>query len=439
MDSKTILYLDPFSGIAGDMLIGALLDLGLDLAKLHHELSKLKLSGYRLGSRRVMRGSMTAIKFDVEIDGVLETAQEDSAIASHSHSHEQEHGHGHVHSHEHGHAEIGDKVLSESVQRSFAEIKALIENSVLSPKVKENSLAAFGKLAEAEARIHNVPVEQVHFHEVGALDSIVDMVGACIGLELLGIDEIHCGPMALGSGYVRCQHGLMPVPAPATLELVKGIPLRTSPVEKELTTPTGAALVAALARSFGPLPSMNIVRIGYGAGSRTEQAVPNVLRAVLGTLAGSQANESECDTIVQIQTNVDDCSPEVLGYLAETLFEHGALDVFFTPIQMKKTRPAQMLTVLAEPEQLDKMAAILFKECSTFGLRYQTCARMKLNRRIERVDTVYGSVRVKVGSLQGCELSAHPEFEDCRALAKEKGVALRVVIEAAKVAYGKAK
>lgn len=392
---SSILYLDPFAGIAGDMFIAAMLDLGLDLAKLHFELSKLDVKGYRLSSKRVMRGAMSALHFNVEIDAAQQT------------------------------------------YRDYAAIIKLIENSTLSVRVKRDSLAAFKKLAEAEAKIHGMPLEKVHFHEVGAVDSIVDMVGACVGMELLGIDELHCGPLALGSGgYVQCDHGTMPVPAPATLEIVKGLPLRETKIEKELTTPTGAALVAALA-TFGTMPSMTVSKIGYGAGTREKQAIPNVLRILQGTRTTAGGGDAHSDTILEIRANIDDSTPEVLGHVAERLLTAGALDVFFTPIQMKKFRPGTLLTVIAEPHQLDALSAILFSECSTFGLRYSEERRLKLARRIETVSTPYGDIRVKIGEWKGECVSIHPEFEDCRARALERNVPLKTIIDAARTAYSK--
>ncbi|MGD0090210.1 MAG: nickel pincer cofactor biosynthesis protein LarC [Planctomycetota bacterium] len=405
-----ILYLDPFSGIAGDMLLGALLDLGLDLARLQQELDKLKLAGCRIGARRVARGAISAIKFDLE--------------GRHEHEKEHEHGHEHEHPHRHEH-------------RSWADIKALIESSDLGGPVKSRSIRVFAKLAEAEGKIHGRAPEEVLFHEVGALDSIVDIVGACAALELLGIDEIRCGPVALGSGTVRCAHGLLPVPAPATAELMQGLPVRASPIEAELTTPTGAALVAALATSFGPMPDMTIAKVAYGAGTREQPALPNVLRVFLGTLAAPGVetdSPATSDSVLEIRTNLDDVSAEVLGYLAEKLLALGTLDVFFTPIQMKKGRPATLLTVLAEPHQLEAVAATLFTECGTFGLRYQTQSRFKLARRHVTVRTAFGDVRVKLGEWQGQVVGVHPEFEDCRARAEEKGVPLRAVMEAARAA-----
>ena len=391
IENRKILYLDPFSGIAGDMLLGALLDLGLDLARLRQELDKLKLPAFTSRSQRVLRGAIGATKFDVA--GENEPEQQ--------HTHEQAHGHDyeHAHGHEYEHARGHEREHAHShahEHRSWAEIKALIESSGLSASVKSRSISVFTKLAEAEGKIHNRPAEQVLFHEVGALDSIVDIVGACAGLELLGIDAIWCGPVALGSGVVKCAHGLLPVPAPATAELMRGLPVRASTIEAELTTPTGAALLAALASRFGPMPDMTIERIGYGAGSREHPALPNVLRVFLGTLAepGADTESSQtgdagslADTILEIRTNLDDVSAEVLGYLAEKLLALGVLDVFFTPIQMKKARPATLLTVLAEPRQLDAVAATLFRECGTFGLRYQTQRRLKLARRSETVST----------------------------------------------------
>ena len=437
-ERKTILYLDPFSGIAGDMFVGALLDLGLDLAHLHAELSKLNLAGYQLGSRRVMRGAFTAVKFDVSVDGRPTDAQPKKPAEAHDHGHSHagdEHGHAHAHSD----AQSGGRgTPAPHKHQTFAQIRALIESSSLSDAVKRNSVRAFEKLAAAEGKLHGMPPEQVSFHEVGAIDSIVDTVGVCIGLEALHVDEVWSGPIALGSGgTVRCDHGLMPVPAPATLELMKGLPIRETSFEKELTTPTGAALAAALVTRFGPLPAMSIARIGYGAGTREQQPMPNVLRAVLGELspgAASSGDSSAADTIVEISTNVDNATPDVLGHLCELLLARGALDVFLIPTLMKKFRAATTLTVLAEPSQLDTLAQLIFRECPTFGLRYQTYQRLKLARRIETVQTPYGPVRVKIGEWKGERMSIHPEYEDCRARAAEKGVALQTVIDAARAA-----
>ena len=428
---KRILFLDPFSGLSGDMFVGALLDLGVDLAQLAHEISKLELGGYHLSSKRVFRGAMSALKFDVEIAGHLQAEFDAPQNVSDSTPHSHGHDHG---GHEHSHSGSPDSSPNATgLRRNFREIKTLLNNSRLSDRVKSTSIAAFQKLAEAEGRIHAMPPDDVSFHEVGALDSIIDFVAVCAGLEMLRIDEIWCGPIALGrGGFVKCDHGLMPVPAPATLEIVKGMPLRDTPVEKELTTPTGAALVAALATTFCAVPAMRIEKIGYGAGSRETQNVPNVLRAMLGT-AESKEFESPAanDSIVEMRANLDDATPEVLGYLMESLLSAGALDVFFTPIQMKKNRPATLVTALAEPQLLSALTDIFFKESSTFGVRYETMQRFILQRESVEVETHFGKVRVKIGRRNHAICSVHPEYDDCRALAIKTGAALKDVIAAA--------
>jgi pyridinium-3,5-bisthiocarboxylic acid mononucleotide nickel chelatase len=440
-----ILYLDPFSGVSGDMFVGALIDLGLDLAKLHHELSKLNLSGYHLSTKRVMRGAMAATKFDVDIGGHIDGAFDADPSAPLSQDHGHSHGHLHEHGHEHSHSHGGtvEKAQPSQQRRTFAEIRTLIQESGLSARVKESSVRCFSTLAAAEGRIHNMPPDEVHFHEVGAIDSIVDTVGACIGIELLGIEQVWCGAVALGSGgMVKCDHGLMPVPTPATLEIMKGIAVRQTPIEKELTTPTGAALVAGLVSKFGSLPAMQIEKIGYGAGSREKQAIPNILRVLMGSVEDSTAStetHATTDTVIEVRANIDDLSPEILGYVSEKLLVSGALDVFFTPIQMKKNRPATMLTVISEPHLLDTIAGILFQETTSFGLRYQTQSRLKLSRRIVLVKTVHGEVRVKLGEWKGKIVSVHPEYDDCRALAERTGVPLREIIDAARIIARKIK
>jgi len=325
--------------------------------------------------------------------------------------------------------------------------------------VKEQSLRAFEVLAEAEGKMHGKPADKVAFHEVGAVDSIIDFVGACIGLEALDIDEVWCGPVALGGegegGYVKCAHGSLPVPAFAALELMKGLPIRPCGVAAELTTPTGAALVRTLATQFGPLPPIDVQALGYGAGTRNDPhiPIPNILRVVLGiregvvsreeghAVAGSQqpvassqqpVASSQTDTIIELSANIDDATPEELGCLAEQLMELGALDVFFTPIQMKKFRPATLLTVLVEPKLFDAVTAAIFRGSSTFGVRYEMKSRVKLARQMGEVATTYGEVRVKLGFWKGELVSVHPEYDDCRARAAEKGVTLREVVDAAR-------
>ena len=437
---KRILFLDPFSGVSGDMFVGALLDLGVDLARLAHEISKLELGGYHLSSKRVFRGAMSAIKFEVEIGGALQKEFDaPPSPPSGSAAESDEHSHGHDHGdHDHAHADHGTSAVQppETLRRNFREIKTLIQKSQLSDRVKTNVIAAFQKLAEAEGRIHAMAPDDVAFHEVGALDSIIDFVAVCAGLEMLRVDEVWCGPLALGrGGFVKCDHGLMPVPAPATLEIVKGMPLRDTPVEKELTTPTGAALVAALASKFCAVPQMRSEKIGYGAGSRETQLVPNVLRAILGTANSVEESNGEQtksgDTIVEIRANIDDATPEVLGYLSEALFAGGALDVFFTPIQMKKNRPGTLVTALAEPVKLSALTEIFFKESPTFGVRYETLQRFTLERETIIVDTPFGKTSVKIGRWNSAIRSMHPEYDECRALAIQSGAPLRAIVKVA--------
>ncbi|MCW8131328.1 MAG: nickel pincer cofactor biosynthesis protein LarC [Planctomycetota bacterium] len=527
MAAKRMLYIDPFSGIAGDMLVGALLDLGLDLAQLQHELGKLDVRGYRLSARKVMRGMIAGTKFDVFVaatpgapgdaglpdpsdethppadgprsgrsapfgheltmphreastyDGPRteeetlykapkvdpsvfaetqlsagpatdETVLSSGRCAAHDHGHDHDHSHDHAHGHSHDHDHAHSHGEAEAhAHVTYAQIRELIERSGLTPRVKERSLRAFELLAESEGRMHHMPPDEVGFHEVGAVDSIVDFVGACIGLDLLGVEEVRCGPVALGGeggGYVDCQHGRLPVPAFATLELMKGLPIRPCPVAKELTTPTGAALLRALVRPehFGPLPSMNVEKLGYGAGTRNDPSipVPNLLRVAYGTLEAEAEAEAPASasapgggTVVECQANIDDATPEVLGYAMERLLEAGALDAFFTPVQMKKGRPGTLVTVVAPPEKQDAVLAVLFSETTTFGVRYAYKKRATLDRETERALTPWGEVRVKIGRLNGEVVSAHPEFEDCRELAKAHGVPLRDVIGAAAALY----
>lgn len=462
---KRILYLDPFSGISGDMFLASLLDLGLDLAHLKRELAKLGVGGYELKSSKTLRGVMAATHFEVIVShDPAAHSHEPKPEPAHSHSHAHSHAHDHSHSHSPSHAHSHEPAHSHThhenhghghdahqhhddhahVHRPFKEIRKLIDAAALSPRVKAQSLRAFELLAEVEGRMHGQTAEDVQFHEVGGLDSIVDFVGVCIGLEALGVDEVCCGPLALGGdgalgGYVQCAHGKLPVPAFATLELAKGLPLRHAGVDKELTTPTGAALIQALVKPEhrGPLPNMQVERIGYGAGARNDPKIPipNVLRAVLGTRASSEtASAAAPATIVELQANLDDVSGETLGYAAEKLLAAGALDVFFVPVQMKKGRPGTLLTVLAAPDRQADLLNVLFRETTTFGVRYELKSRAVLERETVTVATAWGEVRVKLGRWQGAAVSAHPEFEDCRKLAERHGVPLRAVQDAARAA-----
>ena len=343
---KTI-YLDIFSGISGDMFIGAMLDLGVEFKQLDRELRKLKLEDYHLHAARQQKANIEGVKFDVHLE-------ED-------HEHEHEHGHGHHHHHEEPEPEHGhhhhDHVHSHEHGRTFSEIRKLIHASDLSAWVKEKATAIFNRVAVAEGKIHGLPPESVHFHEVGAVDSIVDIVGACIALELLGKPRVLSAPVAEGTGWINCAHGKFPIPAPATIEILaaRKIPISQSDEPHELVTPTGAAILAEFAESFGPLQNLAPERIGYGLGTRDNKTRPNVLRAVLGETSSSVTHDWETDSIVTLQTNLDDISSELLGRFMEQALIAGALDVFYTSIQMKKNRPGILLSVLCANGDADKV------------------------------------------------------------------------------------
>lgn len=418
---KRTLYLDCFAGISGDMFLGALLDCGLDFELLKSELAKLGVPGYELSLTRVDRSGISAAKFDVHL---LEThAEAESVPQAHTHSHPHEHTHSHAH---------GD--VEHSHHRALSDIKGLIAASGLSEPVKARATQIFQRLGEAEAKIHNIPLESVHFHEVGALDSIVDIVGVCIGLEALQIERVIASPLHVGSGTFKCAHGTYPVPGPAATELLQGVPIYAKDIQGELVTPTGAALVAILAESFGPLPLLKIERSGYGAGTREYPKFPNVLRVVIGELLKDV--HATPRTIMVIEANLDDLSPQVLGHVMELALAAGALDLFYTPVQMKKNRPGVLLTLLCQPTDRTRMCELLFRETTTLGLRYREEQREILQREFVTVITAYGPIRLKLAkNPDGRVLNAAPEYEDCRAAAETHLVALRDVQTAALRAY----
>ncbi|MFM2293737.1 MAG: hypothetical protein RLZZ350_150 [Verrucomicrobiota bacterium] len=427
------LYLDLFSGIAGDMFIGALIDLGVDAHELAHGLEKLKLDGYHLHVARQHKSAIEGVKFDVHL--------------AHEHHHEHEHGHAHDHHHHHhgehdnGHAhEHGEHSHEDS--RNFADIKKLITKSKLSPWVKKKSLAIFQRIAVAEGKIHGQPPSEVHFHEVGAVDSIVDIVGACIALELLGKPRVLASPVVEGAGWVKCAHGRFPVPTPATLAILgaRKIPVTQCDEPHELVTPTGAALLAELVESFGAMENLVAERIGFGLGTRDNQTRPNVLRAILGSAKKLKTqnlklktgeNDWETDRVAVLETNLDDCSGEILGAFVETALAAGALDVFHTPIQMKKNRPGVLLTVLCAEADADKFSELLLRETTAFGVRRTIAERRKLWREFATVKTKFGNVTVKLGKLNGKVVQAAPEFESCKKLATQKKVPVKQIFEAA--------
>ena len=369
-----ILYFDCFAGIAGDMTVAALLELGLPMETLREGLAALPFSGYTLASSRVDRQGIAGTSFQVTL---LEADQP---------------------------------------HRHYSGIAAMIEAAALKPRVKELSQRIFRRLAEAEASVHGVALERVHFHEVGAVDSIVDIVGTAIGLDYLGIERIYASGLPFGRGFVQTAHGRLPVPAPATAFLMQGIPLSPDIGEGERVTPTGAAIIAALAEGFGPPPAMKPEKIGYGAGEKDFPELPNLLRLVLGEGADMVRREE----VLVIETHLDDMNPEIFGYLMERLLEAGALDVAFSPLQMKKNRPATRLTVIAQVGDLEKLSGIILTESTAIGLRYYPAGRLTLARRAELRETSLGQVQVKV--LEDGRVA--PEFESCRQIARERGLPL---------------
>ncbi len=382
----TLAYFDCFSGISGDMTLGALVDAGVSLDVLRAELAKLNLPGYDLKAEKVNRSGIAATKVHVVID------QKDQK------------------------------------SRHLADILSIIEASTLSAAVKEKSSRVFTRLAEAEAKVHGTTPDNIHFHEVGAVDAIVDIVGSVIGLELLGISQIMASAINVGSGMVKTAHGMLPIPAPATAELLTNIPYYQSSTQFELTTPTGAVIISTLGFSFGLMPSMKVERTAYGAGDKEFPGIPNVLRLMIG----QPISGYEEDTSIIIETNIDDMNPQVYDYLIEKLMQQGAHDAYLTPIIMKKGRPAVLLSVLTDRLKSDVVLDTIFRETTGIGVRIHKVGRKKLTREIKTVDTMYGNVRVKISKRGDDILTITPEYEDCRRIAEEKQVPLKQVMEEAK-------
>jgi pyridinium-3,5-bisthiocarboxylic acid mononucleotide nickel chelatase len=434
-----ILYLDLFSGISGDMLIGALLDLGVAGTTLERGLQRLRLDGYHLHMARRQKSGIEGVKFDVHLtaDG---TCSGPKVEAGHGHSHEHPHGHGHGHDHSQDdeHAHTHEHGSGNGLQRDFKSIRALIEASDLSPWVQERSIAVFRRVAVAEGKVHGLPPEQVHFHEVGAVDSIIDIVGACICLEALGCPRVLASAVVEGTGWVKCAHGRFPVPTPATLEILgaRGIGITQCEEPHELVTPTGAALLAEFAESFGPMRGLIARKTGYGLGTRDNKTRPNVVRAILADAVDSHPDEPgwERDTVAVLETNLDDVTGEVLGHFVESTLKAGALDVFHAPVHMKKNRPGILLTVLCAPEDADRLTERLLRHTSAFGVRRSVLERRKLHRDWLTVKTPMGEVKVKVGRLGDEVVQIAPEFEVCRDKAVQAGVPIMEVYEAARAA-----
>lgn len=419
-----IAYLECFSGISGDMFLGALLDAGVPPALLEKTVAALGVNA-RLEISRVVRGGVSASKVDVWTGG-----QKDMPREQYWHEHGHEHGHPHSHHNENS-AHVHPAGAG---HRGLKEIREIIQQSPIDAQDKKTALAMFEALGAAEAKIHNVDVDTIHFHEVGAADAIVDIVCAAVGSRALGVDEWVCSPLNVGGGTVECAHGRFPVPAPAALELLKGAPVYSSGVDAELVTPTGAAIVKVLVRRFGPVPPIEVRGTGYGAGTCDFHDHANVLRIILGEDA-REAAFLPSETITVLEANLDDLNPQVFGYVLERALAEGALDVFGTPVQMKKNRPGMLLTVLCRPQDAERLIKVVFAESTTLGVRVREEKRQTLLRGTVTVQTQWGGVRMKVASLNGMVANYAPEYEDCRKIAAEKHVPLKQVMQEAVRAY----
>lgn len=391
-----IVYFDCFAGASGDMILGSLLDAGLGLEQLRGELAKLHLTHFDVQVQKVEKRGIGGSQALVHID--------------------QDHHH---HHHRHLH-----------------HIREIIETSDLEATIKRRSVEIFTRLAEAEAKVHRTSVDHIHFHEVGAMDAIIDVVGSVAGLSALGVERIYCSPLHVGTGTIECAHGILPVPAPATAELIKGKPAYATGVQGELLTPTGAAILTTLASDFGAMPAMTVEKVGYGAGT-SDPSIPNLLRLVIGE-SSEEVRGYQRERVAVAETNIDDMNPQIYDYLIGKLLDMGALDVFLVPTQMKKNRPGTLLTVLCAPEKIGEFADFLLRETTTIGLRWRIDNRTTARRSIREVQTSYGTVRIKVAEVNGNTINATPEYEDCKRLALENNVPLKEIMEQARLAAGEA-
>jgi hypothetical protein len=382
-----VAFFDCFAGASGDMILGSLMDAGLELDTLKGEIAKLGLGHYDLQVEKVVKRGIGGSQALVSVD-------------------QDHHGHHHRHLHH---------------------IEEIIGRSDLVDEVKEKSIRIFRRLAEAEAKVHRAAVENVHFHEVGAMDAIIDVVGSVVGLTALGIEKVFCSPLHVGSGTFQCAHGTLPVPGPATAELIKGKPVYSTGVEGELLTPTGAAILTTLASAFGPMPAMTVDAIGYGAGT-SDPSIPNLLRVAIGN-RDDAVSGLEVERVAVAETNIDDMNPQMYDYLIEQMLGMGALDVFLVPIQMKKNRPGTMLCVICQPELLSRFAEFLVKETTSIGLRWRIDDRFKVGRHIKEVQTKFGPVKFKVAHLGNTTVNVAPEYDDCKRVALEKKIPLKDVME----------
>lgn len=434
-----ILYYDPFSGISGDMNLGALIDIGVPKDYLIKELKKLKVSGYTIEVVEDNRKGITGTKVTVKLDSddSHEHHHHDAIEHNHSHNHQEhihnhEHGHNHNHDHNHHH-EVNNQeghTHEHHEHRNLEAVENIIRNSELSENVKNLSIKMFLKVAEAEAKIHGKPLQEVHFHEVGALDSIIDIIGSAVCLDYLKVDKVLSSSVELGGGFVKCAHGLFPVPAPATAEILKGIPVKLGAVNKETTTPTGAAILAATVDEFTDKKEFIVNKIAYGIGQR-DTVIPNVLRVYLGEIQEASVDKKgllEEEALI-LECNIDDMSPELYDYTMEKLFTLGAMDVFLTPIIMKKGRPGIKLSVLCSKEKEVEVTRTILRETTTLGVRKYQVEKSMLEREFSTIETSFGEVRVKTSILNGEKLKAKPEYDDCKRLAKENNVPITLIYE----------
>ena len=388
MKNKRVVYFDCFCGISGDMILGALVSLGVNLKEIQQGLKLLGVKGYTLNSRQIKRNGFVGTKVNVTL---------------HKSS------------------------LKNYDARTFNDIKIIIDNSDLPKSVKFNSIEIFRRIGNAEAKVHGTTISKVHFHEVGAVDSIVDIVGSSLAIHLLGADVIVSSPINTGEGFVKCEHGTLPVPAPATLELLKDIPCYSSGIKKELTTPTGAAFIGCFAEKFESLPNVSVLNTGYGAGDHELKELPNLLRVVLGKVEGCDGSQ----TMKVIESNIDDMNPEFYDHVMELLFKAGAIDVFFSPVHMKKNRPGIIISVITTMDCFDSLIRVLLEETSTLGVRYYDINRITLQRTQKLIRTTLGNIRVKIGGVEESTRNISPEYEDCRKIALEKGIPIKRVYDEA--------
>jgi uncharacterized protein (TIGR00299 family) protein len=430
-----IAYFDCFAGISGDMFLGALLDAGVSPQVFHDAIAALHL-GASLKIEKVDRSGISSTKVFVLEETIAGTVLAEETGASHTHD---SHTHNHAesakdHTHEHGHVHHHEeKAVPHHHGRSLTTIRNIIRSSSLAEAVKKTAIQTFELLGASEARIHNVDIEKIHFHEVGAIDAIVDIVAASAGIHALAIDQWFCSPVNVGGGTVDCAHGRFPVPAPATADLLRGLPTYSADPQMELVTPTGAAIIRALSPTFSQQPAMRVQNIGYGAGTRNPKGFPNVLRLSIGE--SEDATQGSSDTVTVLETALDDLNPQIIAHVTEQALQQGALDVMLTAVVMKKGRPGTLLTILCDPDKASVLEHLMLRETSTLGIRIHQEQRSCLSRSHQSVATAYGDIRIKVGSLATEELNATPEFEDCRTAAATHNVPVKQVIQSAIASY----